>query len=170
MTLLLIPTAWDCVKCSVPIHHIKMHRWFLSNTLALRHWLLNSQMKLHTPHVILHLAYNSSASYSDSERVCVHKKREMDTTPDCSRVVPHPSTRPAQCSLTSEFGWDLVHSAWYGRIRKYKHRRVSKDRLGMSTHTPNLKKKKKKYTPSLFLAHQLESVRNRSSVWYRGIY
>jgi hypothetical protein len=46
------------------------------------------------------------------------KKREMDTTPDCSRVVPHPSTKPAQCSLTSEFGWDLVHSAWYGRIRK----------------------------------------------------
>lgn len=49
------------------------------------------------------------------------QKREVDTTPDCSRVVPHPSTKPAQCSLTSEFGWDLVHSAWYGRIRKHKH-------------------------------------------------
>jgi hypothetical protein len=40
----------------------------------------------------------------------IEAKRVVDTTPDCSRVVPHPSTKPAQYSLTSEFGWDLVHS------------------------------------------------------------
>ena len=41
----------------------------------------------------------------------------MDTSPRYSRVVPHPSTNRAQPSLTSEFGRDLVHSRWYGRIR-----------------------------------------------------
>jgi hypothetical protein len=60
----------------------------------------------------------TQTSPSRQKKKFTSKKREMDTTPDCSRVVPHPSTKPAQCSLTSEFGWDLVHSAWYGRIRK----------------------------------------------------
>ena len=26
-----------------------------------------------------------------------------------SQAVPHLSTKPALCRLTSEFGWDLVH-------------------------------------------------------------
>jgi len=34
---------------------------------------------------------------------------KMDTTPQCSHVVPHHSTNWAQYNLTSEFGWDLVH-------------------------------------------------------------
>ena len=33
-----------------------------------------------------------------------------------SRVVPHRSTEQAQRCLTSEFGWDLVHSPWYERM------------------------------------------------------
>ena len=45
------------------------------------------------------------------------QKRKKDTTPRCSRVVPHPSTERAQRTLTSEFGWDPVHCTWYGRIR-----------------------------------------------------
>jgi hypothetical protein len=44
------------------------------------------------------------------------KKRRIQT-PFYSRVVPHPSTRKAQRSLTSEIGRDLVHYTWYGRIR-----------------------------------------------------
>ena len=35
-----------------------------------------------------------------------------------SRVVPHHSTIPAARGLTSRFGWDVVHSASYGRRRK----------------------------------------------------
>ena len=42
----------------------------------------------------------------------------MDTTPHYSRVVPHPSTKRAHTTLTSEFGWDPVHFGRYGRIRK----------------------------------------------------
>ena len=41
----------------------------------------------------------------------------MDTTPHCSRVVPHPSTERAQTALTSVFGWEPVDYSWYGRIR-----------------------------------------------------
>ena len=37
------------------------------------------------------------------------QKGKKDTTPRCSRVVPHPSTERAQRLLTSEFGWDPVH-------------------------------------------------------------
>ena len=40
----------------------------------------------------------------------------MDSTPHCSRVVPHPSTERAQTALTSVFGWEPVHYGWYGRI------------------------------------------------------
>ena len=40
----------------------------------------------------------------------------MDTTPHYSRVVPHPSTKRAHTTLTSEFGWDPVHFGRYGRI------------------------------------------------------
>ena len=50
---------------------------------------------------------------------CLKKIKKMDTTPRCSRVVPHLSTERAQRMLTSEFGWDLVHYAWYGRIRRH---------------------------------------------------
>ena len=41
----------------------------------------------------------------------------MDSTPHCSRVVPHPSTEQAQTALTSVFGWEPVDYDWYGRIR-----------------------------------------------------
>ena len=44
----------------------------------------------------------------------------MDSTPHCSRVVPHPSTERAQTALTSVFGWEPVHYGWYGRIRSNK--------------------------------------------------
>ena len=42
----------------------------------------------------------------------------MDSTPHCSRVVPHPSTKRAQTALTSVFGWEPVDYGWYGRIRQ----------------------------------------------------
>ena len=42
----------------------------------------------------------------------------MDSTPHCSRVVPHPSTKQAQTALTSVFGWEPVDYGWYGRIRR----------------------------------------------------
>ena len=42
----------------------------------------------------------------------------MDTTPHYSRVVPHPSTKRAHTTLTSEFGWDPVHFGRYGRIHE----------------------------------------------------
>ena len=45
-------------------------------------------------------------------------KNKTDTTPHCSRVVPHPSTKRAQTALTSVFGWEPVHYRWYGRIRQ----------------------------------------------------
>jgi hypothetical protein len=32
------------------------------------------------------------------------KKKVVDSTPHCSRVVPHPSTERAQTALTSVFG------------------------------------------------------------------
>ena len=32
------------------------------------------------------------------------KKKKVDSTPHCSRVVPHPSTKRAQTALTSVFG------------------------------------------------------------------
>ena len=35
-----------------------------------------------------------------------------------SQAVPHPSTSRALRCLTSEFGWDRVHSSQYGRWRK----------------------------------------------------
>ena len=44
------------------------------------------------------------------------KGKKMDSTPHCSRVVPHPSTERAQTALTSVFGWEPVHYGWYGRI------------------------------------------------------
>ena len=33
-----------------------------------------------------------------------NRQKEMDSTPRCSRVVPHPSTERAQTALTSVFG------------------------------------------------------------------
>ena len=48
---------------------------------------------------------------------CFHKKKKMDSTPHCSRVVPHPSTERAQTALTSVFGWEPVDYGWYGRIQ-----------------------------------------------------
>ena len=45
------------------------------------------------------------------------QNKNMDSTPHCSRVVPHPSTERAQTALTSVFGWEPVHYGWYGRIR-----------------------------------------------------
>jgi hypothetical protein len=47
-------------------------------------------------------------------------RSKMDTTPHCSRVVPHPSTERAQTALTSVFGWEPVDYSWYGRIRKWR--------------------------------------------------
>ena len=38
----------------------------------------------------------------DTGKTCVAEK--MDSTPHCSRVVPHPSTERAQTALTSVFG------------------------------------------------------------------
>jgi hypothetical protein len=46
------------------------------------------------------------------------EKKIVDSTPHCSRVVPHPSTEQAQTALTSVFGWEPVHYGWYGRIRQ----------------------------------------------------
>ena len=37
------------------------------------------------------------------------KEKKMDTTPQCSRVVPHPSTDRAQTALTSVIGRERVH-------------------------------------------------------------
>ena len=41
----------------------------------------------------------------------------LDTTPHCSRVVPHPSTKRAQTALTSVIGRERVHYGWCGRIQ-----------------------------------------------------
>ena len=40
------------------------------------------------------------------------KKKGLDSTPHCSRVVPHPSTERAQTALTPVFGWELVDYAF----------------------------------------------------------
>lgn len=46
------------------------------------------------------------------------KKRKKDYDTSYSRVVPHRSTDDARGSLTSEFGWDRVLYARYGRNQK----------------------------------------------------
>ena len=58
----------------------------------------------------------------------------MDSTPHCSRVVPHPSTERAQTALTSVFGWEPVHYGWYGRIHKPLVRAM--DSIVLPTYTP----------------------------------
>jgi hypothetical protein len=60
----------------------------------------------------------------------------MDTTPHCSRVVPHPSTERAQTALTSVFGWEPVDYSWYGRIRNWSE--------ASEVLSPRYKKKKKR--------------------------
>ena len=45
------------------------------------------------------------------------KKRKANGTRRASQAVPHPSTDRALRRLTSEFGWDRVHSTQYGRWR-----------------------------------------------------
>ena len=47
--------------------------------------------------------------------VCAIKAKHRAYSTGTSRVVPHHSTIPAARSLTSRFGWDVVHSASYGR-------------------------------------------------------
>ncbi len=44
--------------------------------------------------------------------------QKANNTPRASRAVPHLSTNRAFRRLTSEFGWDRVHSTKYGRWRK----------------------------------------------------
>ena len=51
------------------------------------------------------------------DRTSKEKPKKMDSTPHCSRGVPHPSTKRAQTALTSLFGWEAVHYGWYGRIQ-----------------------------------------------------
>ena len=46
------------------------------------------------------------------------KLQKANSTLRASRAVPHPSTDRAFRRLTSEFGWDRVHSTKYGRWRK----------------------------------------------------
>lgn len=46
------------------------------------------------------------------------EEKKLDSTPHCSRVVPHPSTERAQTALTSVFGWEPVDYGRYGRIRQ----------------------------------------------------
>ena len=56
-----------------------------------------------------------------SKNLCQKERKnegKMDSTPHCSRVVPHPSTEQAQTALTSVFGWEPVDYDWYGRIRR----------------------------------------------------
>ena len=43
---------------------------------------------------------------------CIEK---VNGTLRASQAVPHPSTNRALRRLTSEFGWDRVHSTQYGR-------------------------------------------------------
>ena len=45
-----------------------------------------------------------------------------------SQAVPHPSTDRALRCLTSEFGWDRVHSSQYGRWRRISRQIHSLDR------------------------------------------
>ena len=45
------------------------------------------------------------------------KTKKANSTLRASRAVPHPSTDRAFRRLTSEFGWDRVHSTKYGRWR-----------------------------------------------------
>jgi hypothetical protein len=40
---------------------------------------------------------------------CKEWQKKVDTTPRCSRVVPHPSTKRAQHILSSEFGRDRLY-------------------------------------------------------------
>ena len=44
-------------------------------------------------------------------------EKEASSTLRTSRAVTHPGTIRALRSLTSEFGWDPVHSTQYGRWR-----------------------------------------------------
>ena len=47
------------------------------------------------------------------------RTQKANSTLRASRAVPHPSTDRAFRRLTSEFGWDRVHSTKYGRWRKH---------------------------------------------------
>ena len=66
-------------------------------------------------------------------------EQKANSTLRASRAVPHPSTDRAFRRLTSEFGWDRVHSTKYGRRRhgtrqkshqqKRKHQKISKNKM-----------------------------------------
>ena len=61
-----------------------------------------------------------SLMLSDARRALWGSSRDVakltKTFDTCdSHVVPHRSTEQAQGCLTSEFGWDPVHLAYYGR-------------------------------------------------------
>jgi hypothetical protein len=60
--------------------------------------------------------------------VMAAKSKKANGTRRTSQAVPHPSTIRALRCLTSEFGWDRVHSAQYGRWRKP---RVARRLLGL---------------------------------------
>ena len=62
-------------------------------------------------------AYQTNQTNQQEKKQKKKNKKGVDSTPHCSRVVPHPSTEQAQTALTSVFGWEPVHYGWYGRIR-----------------------------------------------------
>jgi hypothetical protein len=57
----------------------------------------------------LNLSNNINNNLSNNINNLIQQKVKMDTTPQCSRVVPHPSTDRAQTALTSVIGRERVH-------------------------------------------------------------
>ena len=66
------------------------------------------------------------------QRSCESQAKKMDTTQECSRLVPHGSTNSAQPGLTSEFGRDRVYSPvmWsYPKVDKQSFLPVVHDKM-----------------------------------------
>jgi hypothetical protein len=63
------------------------------------HTQTQTQIASHSVYVVVQTPLRKNNSSTKS-----HKNSKMDSTPHCSRVVPHPSTERAQTALTSVFG------------------------------------------------------------------
>jgi hypothetical protein len=57
----------------------------------------------------VHTMLKTQKANKQTKRTCEKQKKKVDTTPRCSRVVPHPSTKRAQHILSSEFGRDRLY-------------------------------------------------------------
>jgi hypothetical protein len=68
--------------------------------------------------VVCDMAFGTKNTRPCTSNTLQKGKKEWAYSTSTSRVVPHHSTMLAVRSLTSRFGWDVVHSTSYGRKRK----------------------------------------------------